>query len=153
MNGLISRAALNFYVTLRALSSPVAFGVSALAFDRDGRVLLVRHSYQPGWMLPGGGVGRAERPADAIKRELFEEVGLMRSGTPEFIALYTRNAGWVTNHVALYRLVDVEIDFKPNLEIRAVTFADPRNLPSGTTPPVARRIQELHDALPRTGYW
>ena len=98
-------------ITARAIASPVAFGVSALALDRDGRVLLVRHSYQPGWMLPGGGVGRAEPPAEAVVRELREEVGLVGSATPEFFGLYTRRAGWATNVVALYCLRDVEIAF------------------------------------------
>ena len=153
MNGFVGRAAMSGYLTLRALLSPVAFGASALAFRRDGRLLLVRHSYQPGWMLPGGGVGRAELPADAIRRELREEVGLSCPGTPEFVALYTRSAGWVTNHVALYRLDDVTIDFKPNFEIVEAMFADPNDLPPGTTPPTARRVREMQGLLPRTGLW
>src|SRR5207302_980697 len=104
LNGLVARAAMAGFVNLKALVTPVAFGVAGLALDREGRVLLVRHSYQPGWMLPGGGVGRGEPPVDAVVRELREEVGLTRSEVPELFGLYTRKAGWATNVVAVYRV-------------------------------------------------
>jgi len=141
------------FVTLKALATPVAFGVAALARDREGRVLLVRHSYQPGWMLPGGGVGRAEPPVEAVLRELREEVGLTCSTTPELFGLYTRKAGWATNVVAVYRVGDAEIAFRPNLEISEAMFVDPRDLPSGTTPPTARRVREMIDGVSRSPMW
>jgi 8-oxo-dGTP pyrophosphatase MutT (NUDIX family) len=112
---LLSRAGLNAYLGLKAWATPVAFGVSALVDDEAGRILLVRHSYQKGWHLPGGGVGPAEPPAKAILRELEEEVGLVRSDPPEFAGLFTRRLGWVTNVIALYRVKGAEIAFKPNL--------------------------------------
>ena len=63
-------------MTVRALLKPVAFGVAGAVFDGQGRVLLVKQSYMRGWRLPGGGVDRGEPPADAVLRELVEEVGL-----------------------------------------------------------------------------
>ncbi|MBX7496935.1 NUDIX domain-containing protein [Qipengyuania sp. 6B39] len=49
-------------------------GVSVIARDLDGQILLVRHSYGPaGWYFPGGGIGRKETPEDAARRELREE--------------------------------------------------------------------------------
>lgn len=42
----------------------------------EGRVLLVRSSYQRGWMAPGGGIGPGEQPVEAACRELREELGL-----------------------------------------------------------------------------
>ncbi len=153
LNGLVGRAAMSGFITLKALATPVALGACAVAFDRERRVLLVRHSYQPGWMLPGGGVGRAEPPVEAVMRELREEVGLLRSQPPEFSGLYTRRAGWATNVVAVFTISDVEIDFRPNLEIVEVMFADSRNLPPETTPPTARRIREVVEDLPRPPFW
>lgn len=42
-----------------------------------GRVMLVRHSYNRAWGLPGGLVDRGEQPAIAARRELREEVGMV----------------------------------------------------------------------------
>lgn len=53
-------------------------GPSAAAFVRDGegRILLVRGG-AGNWMLPGGAVDPGERPADAARREAFEEAGVV----------------------------------------------------------------------------
>ena len=42
----------------------------------DRKILLVRHSYKPGYFLPGGEIGRRETPVMAACRELGEEVGI-----------------------------------------------------------------------------
>ncbi|AEW95668.1 MULTISPECIES: NUDIX domain-containing protein [Streptomycetaceae] len=44
--------------------------------DPNGRVLLVRPTYKPGWDLPGGMAEANEPPHDAATRELREELGL-----------------------------------------------------------------------------
>ena len=55
---------------------PRRASVVVAAFDADGRVLLVRHSYGPPvWALPGGGIGRNEDPAEGAAREFREELG------------------------------------------------------------------------------
>jgi ADP-ribose pyrophosphatase YjhB (NUDIX family) len=58
----------------RKQSGITSDGVSVIAHDFDGQILLVRHSYGPeGWYFPGGGVGRNETPEAAAVRELREE--------------------------------------------------------------------------------
>lgn len=42
----------------------------------DDRVLMVQHSYKPGWSVPGGGVKSGEDHHLCALRELYEEVGL-----------------------------------------------------------------------------
>lgn len=59
--------------------------VAALIEDRAGRVLMVRqrargvegrHDGREYWTLPGGGIEPGEDPAEALRREVAEEVGL-----------------------------------------------------------------------------
>ena len=54
--------------------------VGALAYDADGRLLLVRRANEPGrglWSLPGGRVEPGEDDAAALVREMAEETGLV----------------------------------------------------------------------------
>lgn len=50
-------------------------GVGVVIRHKD-RVLAVRHSYRPGYDIPGGGVGRREQPRDTAVRELAEELSI-----------------------------------------------------------------------------
>ena len=148
-----SRFALSLYLSLKAWGSPVAFGAVAIVDDADGRVLLVRHSYQPGWHLPGGGVGPAEPPAQAIVRELQEEVGLTESAAPELLGIFTRRIGWVTNVIALYHVPGARIAFKQSAEILEILWADPRALPEGAVRGTRRRLAEWTDKTAPSPYW
>ena len=140
------------FITLRALWAPVSLGVNGAVFDHRGRVLLVQHRYTPGWRLPGGGVDRGEPPELAVMRELAEEVGLS-GGHCEFHGLYVRKAGWVTQAVALYRIRDGSVNFRPNLEIREICFADPGAPPEGCTPATRRRLAELAGGGEPAHHW
>jgi 8-oxo-dGTP diphosphatase len=56
---------------------PAATGIVP---DDAGRILLIRRNRQPGknlWALPGGFIETQESPADAAKRELHEECGIV----------------------------------------------------------------------------
>ena len=48
----------------------------ALIRDEAGRILLVDPGYKPGWDLPGGMAEANESPAECIRREVKEELGL-----------------------------------------------------------------------------
>jgi 8-oxo-dGTP pyrophosphatase MutT (NUDIX family) len=139
-------------MTLRAAWAPTALGAAAAVESDDGRVLLVRHRYAPGWRLPGGGVGRGEPPQAAVLRELAEEVGLA-GGVARFFALYTCRAGWATSVVALYRISAATVNFRPNLEISEICYADPLVPPDGCTPATLRRLRELTGGAEPSPYW
>jgi 8-oxo-dGTP pyrophosphatase MutT (NUDIX family) len=52
-------------------------------FDHDGRVLMLRQHHRQGWTLPGGLIDRGETAAQAVCREIREELGLtITVGTP-----------------------------------------------------------------------
>lgn len=51
--------------------------VSALVFDSQKRVLLVRHTASELWNTPGGMPRPFETPADSVVRTTFEETGLL----------------------------------------------------------------------------
>jgi 8-oxo-dGTP pyrophosphatase MutT (NUDIX family) len=140
-------------IIARSLISPAVFGVRGVIEDGQGRVLLVRHSYLSGWHFPGGGVDRGEPPDAAVVREMEEEVGLVESAAPEFVALYTQKVVWISHFVALYRLCNARIAFKPNIEIREAMFFYPGDLPAQTTYATRQRLAELSGKTPLSSYW
>jgi 8-oxo-dGTP diphosphatase len=54
--------------------------VGAVVHDHRGRLLLIRRATEPGrglWSIPGGRILPGETDADAVRREMREETGLL----------------------------------------------------------------------------
>ncbi len=138
----LSRILTGLLLTGKSVLNPVAFGVAGAILDAQGQVLLVRQTYMTGWRLPGGGIGRGEPAEAAVRRELHEEVGLS-GGTARLYGLYSRKVWWITHITALYVIEGGAVDFRPNMEVRAITWAMPHAPPPDTAPATARRLAEL----------
>ena len=84
-------------------SRPMTLGVRAIAWDDAGRVLLVRHTYSPGWHFPGGGVEHGENTAEAAARELMEEGGVEPTTPLKLVGFYANHQNFPNDHIALYQ--------------------------------------------------
>lgn len=134
---------------------PMTLGVRVLVVDAEGRVLLIRHSYLPGWYLPGGGVDAGETLADAAIRELREETGF-EAEVVRLIGMYHNVRTSRRDHVALYRVDAFRGDvtrFTPNVEIREIGFFAPDQLPEDATEATRRRIAEVLSGAAATPHW
>ena len=118
-----------------ALSRGMTLGVRAACFDGDGRVFLVRHSYVPGWHLPGGGIERMETAATALEKELREEGNLVAGDPPRLLHVYYNRRTSRRDHVLFYRCDNVRQTSPrlPDREIVEAGFFALHALPEGTT--------------------
>ncbi|EPG42100.1 hypothetical protein H711_01525, partial [Brucella ovis IntaBari-2009-88-3] len=82
---------------------PMTLGVRAVILDeKKNSVFLVKHTYVPGWQLPGGGVERGETFGQALEKELREEANIVLKGPAKLFALYKNAHASPRDHVALY---------------------------------------------------
>ncbi|HTO41216.1 MAG TPA: NUDIX domain-containing protein [Rhizomicrobium sp.] len=137
----------------QAVLAPVAYGAHGLIEDDTGRLLLVRHTYFPGWHLPGGGVQRGEPAHAAVLRELNEEIGLTSAQSCTLFGLYTRKHLWATNVIALFHLNGADFTFSPNAEIAEAKFFTPDAPPKDIGPGAHRRFLEHTQKTEKSLYW
>ena len=121
---------------------PLLIGVRTLIV-RDGMVLLIRHrSGQYPWALPGGGVERNERLAEAARREAHEETGVPIR-LDQLLGVYDRLGDRVSNYVAVFVCTPLGEPSPPrSLEIAEARFFPLAHLPTGTEHGTRRRVAE-----------
>jgi len=105
-------------------------GVTGVVFNERGEILLLEHVFRGRhpWGLPGGWVGRHERPQDALRRELREEVGLSVQVGPPLLVDLDELPGHL--ETAFLCQVDGEVGSFSN-EILAARWVSPDALPEG----------------------
>lgn len=146
------RAAL--YLNLKGFSQRMTLGARVMLIDGD-KVLLIRHTYVPGWQFPGGGVGPGETIEAAAQRELLEESGYRVTGPLQLFGLYHNRIATNRDHVAFYvgRQFEQQFEFRPNYEIAEMGWFDKGALPEKITPATSQRIDEVFDNAPRRDVW
>jgi 8-oxo-dGTP pyrophosphatase MutT (NUDIX family) len=139
------------YLALGRLTRGMTLGVRGMLLDGD-RVMLIKHSYIPGWYLPGGGVDPGESIVDALHREVREEVGAVLREPPQLFGIYRNAHADTRDHVALFvsRAWDIrQAPVLPNSEIVACESFRVSDLPEGISAATAIRLREvLHDEPP-----
>jgi ADP-ribose pyrophosphatase YjhB (NUDIX family) len=135
------------------LSRGITLGVRGVVLDGD-KVLLVRHSYVPGWYLPGGGVEAGETAEEALARELDEEAGVRLTARPELFGLYHNERAHRLDHVALYVCRQWERQRRrANAEILGCELFRVGELPDGATPATRVRLEEVLGGRPPAAIW
>ncbi len=133
----------------------MTLGVRALVIDGQDRLFLVKHSYTPGWHLPGGGVEIGETMLNSLMRELKEEGNIEIAGSPTLYGVYFNARVSRRDHVALFVVRDFvqECPPHPNSEIVATGFFALDALPADTTRATRARIAEFFDGAPVSERW
>ncbi len=114
---------------------------------RGNSVVLIKHVYEEGWYLPGGGLGRNESFEDAARREVREEIGVTVSNL-QLLAMYHIRSEGRSDHTALFVASDFEGEPRAiSAEIAAVKFAPLSTLPQDAVPSTVRGIALLRGTL------
>lgn len=94
--------------------------VTTIHFDREGRILLLKHAATGTWVAPGGSIEPNESPADAAVREMWEETGLQVKltrilgvfGGPDFLVSYP-NGDQTTYIMTVFECKKIHGQLKP----------------------------------------
>jgi ADP-ribose pyrophosphatase YjhB (NUDIX family) len=142
--------------TLFLIRRPMTLGVRAVIHDRAGNaIFLIRHTYVPGWQLPGGGVEVGETADAALEREVREECEIALPGPAALKSVHFNRQSSRRDHVLLYLATDFRVvgEKRPDREIAEARFFALDGLPENTTPATRRRLAELFEGAAVSKYW
>ncbi len=132
---------------------PINLGVRTMLIQ-DGKVLLVRHVYQDGWFMPGGGMKRKETLEQAARRESYEEAGVEMQKI-ELFGIFFNYSDWKSDHIALFLSDDFTMTDKKDSEIAEKRFFPLDDLPEALGSGHRRRLQEYQAGVKQVqhGAW
>ena len=132
----------------------MTLGVRGLVVDTEGKVLLIRHTYMPGWYMPGGGIERGETAEEALYREMMEEAGVKITGRARLVSFHSNHANHPGDHVLIYRIEQWEACAATQVgEIEALGWFAMNALPNDITPATRRRLAEALEGEEAHPHW
>ena len=133
----------------------LTLGAQGVVLDQDNRVLLVRHSYRPGWFFPGGGVEWGETIETALARELEEEVGVSLTEPAELHGVFANFASFPGDHIAVFvvRHWRRRENYRRRGEIAEAGMFAPADLPELTDAGTRARLAEIIDGAAIGANW
>ena len=149
----LPRAAFLLQSAYLLMRKPRSLGVRTLVLDPEDNLLLVRHSYRPGWFLPGGGVHKWETLEEAAIRETREEGAIEIGSLDGLFGVYANFNRYRCDHVALFVARQWRCIESRSPEIAETGFFAMGDLPDGTTDATRRRIEEFVGRAPISAHW
>ena len=126
---------------------PRTYGAHALALTPDRKLILVKLRYAPGWRLPGGGRSAAEKPRDAVLRELKEEIGMTSHGAVRLACELEQAVHFKHDLASLLIVEDVRYAPRWSWEVERVIASDLDRLPDDLAPIARTWIAALREYL------
>lgn len=138
------------------LQPPLTIGVRAVVVDPTGRIALVRHTYDPLWYLPGGGVNSGEAIDAAARREVREELGFNMLTLERVIGIFHYRRHGRDSHVVLFLVramgvVPERLRTADPLEIAEAAWFAPDALPDAMSPVTRLQIADYLAGIDRFG--
>lgn len=143
-----------FFHFLFRRTRSLTLGVRGMVVNDRNEILLVRHTYVPGWHFPGGGVEKGETAEEALEREVFEEAGIVITRPPELFGIYSNHQSFRNDHVLFYRIRNWEQGEATSVgEIEETGFFPVDSLPEGTGPATLERVREVFLMQDKSRFW
>ena len=116
--------------------------IKGLILDKTRTKFAILFEENGWWELPGGGLDWGESPADCLRREFQEEMGLTitkMAQSPSYILVGENMRGnWTLN--VIYEVEVENLNFTPSDECQEIRFVAPEEIKSL---PAFRTVKEL----------
>ena len=116
---------------------------AAIIQDEHNKTLLVRKSGTKFFMQAGGKIETSENAIDALKREIFEELGA-NAPYSNYIGTFSAPAANEPGHIVVAEVFSVTLDKDPipTAEIEEIIWLDPADYNKFKIAPLSRLLLE-----------